>query len=197
GLNVLTGETGAGKSIIVGALNFLLGERAASDRVREGADKASVEGVFDVADNNELRALLDQQGIDTDEPLVILRREVLRTGRSRAWINGTSVTASVLAQVGLQLVSVHGQNESRQLLDADIQRDLLDRYADVVQDAAAVREHYEHVRELDKRAAQVEQRQREAAQQADYLRFVVSEIDGAQLEEGEDEQLDAEIRRLS
>lgn len=197
GLNVLTGETGAGKSLIVGALTFLLGERAASDRVREGAEKASVEGVFDVVDNTALRALLDERGIEVDESLVILRREVSRTGRSRAWINGTSVTAAMLSDVGAHLVSVHGQHESRQLLDAEMQRELLDAYAGASDTAAVVRQHYATVRDIDSRVRHLEQQQREAAQQVDYLRFVASEIDAAQLEPGEIERLDVEIQRLS
>jgi DNA repair protein RecN (Recombination protein N) len=128
GLNVLTGETGAGKSIIIGALGMLLGERTAADRVRSGTDRATVEGVFDVGGRPELRALLDERGIDADEQHLVLKREVGSNGRSRAWINGSAVTAALLADIGARLVSVHGQHDSRQLVDADHQRELLDAY---------------------------------------------------------------------
>src|ERR1700722_17609627 len=93
GFNVLSGETGAGKSIIVGAISLLLGERANADLVRSGADRATVEGVFDIAERGEIAALLDARGIDVDESRIVLKREVASTGRGRAWVNGTTVTA--------------------------------------------------------------------------------------------------------
>src|SRR6185436_1181370 len=92
GFNVLSGETGAGKSIIVGALGLLLGERASADLIRTGADKASVEGAFDIADRAEIARLLDGRGIEIEESLVVLKREIASTGRGRAWINGTAVS---------------------------------------------------------------------------------------------------------
>src|SRR5438045_5899293 len=92
GFNVLSGETGAGKSIIVGALGLLLGERATADLIRTGADRATVEGVFDVRDRPELRALLDEKGIELEDGTVVLKREVT-PGRARAWINGSTVTS--------------------------------------------------------------------------------------------------------
>src|SRR5687767_2268745 len=95
GFNVLSGETGAGKSIIVGALGMLLGERANSDMIRTGADRATVEGTFEIANDESLAELLDGRGIEVDDGLVVLKREVASTGRGRAWINGSSVTAAV------------------------------------------------------------------------------------------------------
>src|SRR3954469_14182691 len=99
GFNVLSGETGAGKSIIVGALRLLLGERANSDVIRTGSERATVEGSFDVANRPEIQALLDERGIEVEEAVVVLKREVA-AGRARAWINGTTVNASILAEVG-------------------------------------------------------------------------------------------------
>src|SRR5437868_3380398 len=128
GFNVLSGETGAGKSIIVGALGLLLGERATSDLIRTGADKATVEGVFDIADRPELRRALDDRGIEVEDTLVVLKREV-SAGRARGWINGTSVTTSTLADVGRALVNLHGQHEAQTLLDAESQRLILDAFA--------------------------------------------------------------------
>ena len=110
GFNVLSGETGAGKSIIVGALALLLGERASTDLIRTGASKATVEGVFDAAGRRDIIALLDARGIETDGDTVILKREIAAGGRGRAWINGGTVTAAVLAEVGRALVNLHGQH---------------------------------------------------------------------------------------
>ncbi len=197
GLNVLTGETGAGKSLIVGSLGMLLGERTASDRVRAGADKATVEGVFDASKLMALRALLDERGIECDDDLLVLKREIGANGRSRAWINGSSVTASVLAEVGAQLVSVHGQHDSRQLIDADHQRELLDAFVGAEEVRARVRTEYRALSALRVRERELEQRRQDAERRADYLRFVVREIEDASLVAGEEDALDADIRRLA
>ena len=142
GFNVLSGETGAGKSIIVGALGLLLGERASADLIRTGAERATVEGVFDVADRPEIAALLDERGIDAEEPLVVLKREIAATGRARAWVNGTTVSATILAEIGRLLVNLHGQHEAQTLLDGDAQRRILDAFAGATQQAAGVRDSY-------------------------------------------------------
>lgn len=197
GLNVLTGETGAGKSLIVGALGMLLGERAATDRVRSGADKATVEGVFEPRSMPALRAMLDERGIDTDEETLVLKREIGSNGRSRAWINGSPVTAGVLAEVGARLVSVLGQHDSRQLVDAEHQRDVLDAYIGALDIRARVAEAFAQLGALRSRERELELRRQDAAKRADYLRFVAREIDEANPVVGEDETLDGEIRRLS
>ncbi|WP_396201094.1 DNA repair protein RecN [Gemmatimonas sp.] len=197
GLNVLTGETGAGKSLIVGALGMLLGERAATDRVRSGADKATVEGVFEPRSMPALRAMLDERGIDTDEETLVLKREIGSNGRSRAWINGSPVTAAVLAEVGARLVSVLGQHDSRQLVDAEHQRDVLDAFIGALDIRARVAEAFAQLGALRSRERELELRRQDAAKRADYLRFVAREIDEANPVVGEDETLDGEIRRLS
>lgn len=197
GLNVLTGETGAGKSLIVGALGMLLGERAATDRVRSGADKATVEGVFEPRSMPALRAMLDERGIDTGEETLVLKREIGSNGRSRAWINGSPVTAAVLAEVGARLVSVLGQHDSRQLVDAEHQRDVLDAYIGALDIRARVAEAFAQLGALRSRERELELRRQDAAKRADYLRFVAREIDEANPVVGEDETLDGEIRRLS
>lgn len=197
GLNVLTGETGAGKSLIIGALGMLLGERAAADRVRAGCDRAAVEGVFDVRGREELRALLDERGIEVDDDLVVLKREVGSNGRSRAWINGSTVTAAVLAEVGSRLVSVHGQHDSRQLVDTEHQRDVLDAYVQALPARQRVAEAHARLAALSARQRELELRRAEAARRADYLQFVVREIDDVNPVVGEDDALDADIRRLA
>ena len=195
GFNVLTGETGAGKSIIVGALGLLLGERASADVIRTGADKASVEGVFDVSDRAEIRTLLDERGIDVDESTVVLKREVA-SGRARAWINGTTVNAGILAEVGRLLVNLHGQHEAQTLLDLEAQRRILDAFAGATEAANAVRAAHEALASIIREIADLAKRRSEAERRADYLRHVVAEIAEAKLVEGEDVRLEDEARRL-
>src|SRR5690606_36551311 len=173
GLNVLTGETGAGKSIIVGALSLLLGERASADVVRSGAARASVEGVFEVADHPEALRWLEEQGIDAEEGLVILRREVAVEGRNRAWINGSPATATLLGELGAALVSLHGQHEHQSLLRRDEQRAILDAYAGNEELLARVGEAYAALRGVRREIEELEHRRREAAARADFLRFQV------------------------
>ncbi len=197
GLNVLTGETGAGKSLIIGALGMLLGERAAADRVRQGADRATVEGVFDIAAQHNLREQLDTLGIECEDDLLVLKREVAAQGRSRAWINGSPVTAAVLAQIGAHLVTVHGQHDARQLLDAEHQRDLLDAYVQADDVRRRVADAHGALELLRRRERELEARRQEAARRADYLRYVVREVDEVNPVVGEDDTLEAEIRRLS
>ncbi|MCO4101656.1 MAG: DNA repair protein RecN [Gemmatimonas sp.] len=197
GLHVLTGETGAGKSLIIGALGMLLGERTAADRVRSGTEKASVEGVFDIRTQSALRRLLDERGIEADDDLLVLKREVSSAGRSRAWINGSTVTAAVLAEIGARLVSVHGQHDSRQLVDAEHQRDVLDAYVQATTVRQQVADAHARVLALRARERELEQRRQDATRRADYLRFVVREIEDVHPVLGEDEALDGDIRRLS
>ena len=142
GFNVLSGETGAGKSIIVGALGFLLGERGSSDLIRTGADKATVEGVFDIGDRKTIAELIDERGIEADEGTVVLKREIAANGRGRAWANGSPVTATVLGEIGRALVNLHGQHEAQTLLDNDSQRAILDEFGSAVTQAHDVADSY-------------------------------------------------------
>ncbi|MFI5231698.1 MAG: DNA repair protein RecN [Gemmatimonadales bacterium] len=198
GFNVLSGETGAGKSIIVGALGLLVGDRAATDLVRTGAERATVEGVFDVADSPELTAALDARGIEADGGTVVLKREVAAAGaRARAWINGSPVTTGVLAHIGRLLVNVHGQHEAQALLDGGSQRAILDLFGDCAGEAMHVAAAHDEL--MDARAAvdSLRTRRDEAQQRADYLQHVAKEITEAKLVDGEDARLDDESRRLS
>ena len=195
GFNVLSGETGAGKSIIVGALGLLLGERASADVIRTGAERATVEGVFDISDRDEIRALLDDKGIDVEEPTVVLKREVA-VGRARAWINGTTVNAGLLAEIGRLLVNLHGQHEAQTLLDGEAQRRILDAFAGAAEQAATVRRTHDELGAILREIADLTRRRADAERRADYLRHVVREIGDAKLVEGEDVRLEDEARRL-
>ena len=197
GFNVLSGETGAGKSIIVGALGLLLGERASADVIRTGADKATVEGTFDITEHRDLAELLDRRGIDAEEMLVVLRREVGASGRARAWVNGTPVSAGSLAEIARRLVNLHGQHESQTLLDAGSQREIVDAFAEAAGLAEEVGDAHEAWVAVRREIADLEHRREEAARRADYLRHVVKEIDEARLgDPEEDTRLEEEARRL-
>lgn len=194
-LNALTGETGAGKSIIIDALGAVLGARVSSDLVRTGASNAWVEAVFDVSgmdDHDGLRALLQETGIEPEDGTLILTRDISASGRSAARINGRSVTASVMAQFGALLVDIHGQSEHLSLLRPALHVDLLDRYAGTLEQraevAALVREYHEIQRRID----QITSDERDRAHRMDLLRFQVDEIAAARLRPGEEEELERE-----
>ena len=142
GLNVLTGETGAGKSMLVDALALLLGERASTDVVRPGAQKTIIEGAFELAAGarGRLQEPLTALGVELQEGQLVLKREIGAEGRSRAWVNGSPTTVGVLAQLGGLLVDLHGQHETQSLLRVDTQRDLLDAFAAAEVERVAVRD---------------------------------------------------------
>jgi len=197
GLNVLTGETGAGKSIVVGALSLLLGERASSEVVRAGADRATVEGVFEVGGRTDVGRWLEERGIDAEEEVLVLKREVALEGRNRVWINGSPSTAALLGELGGMLVSLHGQHEHQTLLRREEQREILDAFGgndDLVMRVAAA---HGALSRVDDEIRSLDQRRREAMQRADLLRFQVTEIEGVSPEVGEEERLADETRRLS
>jgi DNA repair protein RecN (Recombination protein N) len=196
GLNVLTGETGAGKSMLVDALALLLGERAASGSVRPGAAKSVIEGAFEGLALGT-RHQIEELGLDAEEGRIVVRREVSNEGRSRAWLNGSPTTASVLSQLGPLLVDLHGQHETQSLLHTDAQRDILDAFAHAEGERRAVAEAHSALIELRDQESTLAARRDEVRRRADYLRHVVSEIEDAKLVLGEDEVLQLEARRLS
>ncbi|MFN8581968.1 MAG: DNA repair protein RecN [Gemmatimonadaceae bacterium] len=198
GFNVLSGETGAGKSIIVGALGLLLGERGHSDAIRSGQDRASVEGVFDLlGEDDGVLELLDQRGVERDGTQVVLRRELTTSGRSRAWINGSSVTAAQLAEVGSRLVDLHGQHESQALLQPEAQLRILDAYADCALLAARVSKAHTELQGIILERQALGERRTQAERRSDYLQHVVREIEDANPIPDEDLRIEDEVRRLA
>ena len=197
GLNALTGETGAGKSIIVGALSLILGERASADVVRTGADRAVVEAVFDVTDMDPVLRLLGDHGIEPEDGLLIIRREIGAAGRGRVWVNGAASTVSLLSELGAHLVDLHGQHEHQSLLHTSQQRALLDAYADAVEPAGVVRAEHERLREARLRLDDLDSRVRTTEQRSDFLRFQLEEIERAKIRAGEEEDLETEANRLT
>jgi len=196
GFNVLSGETGAGKSIIVGALGLLLGERASADLIRSGAEKATVEGVFDVSRVKGIAALADERGIEVEDETLVLKREISTNGRGRAWINGATVTTTILAEIGRQLVNLHGQHDAQTLLDQESQRGILDAFGGADAQASLVRASHAELSAIRREIAALSQRRTDAEKRADYLRHVAKEIEDARLTPGEDVRLEDEARVL-
>jgi DNA repair protein RecN (Recombination protein N) len=199
GLNVLTGETGAGKSMLVDALALLLGERASSDVVRPGAQKTVIEGAFEFATAALSRLLppFAALGVEAEDGRLVLKREISGEGRSRAWVNGSPTTVSVLAQLGALLVDLHGQHETQSLLQAEAQRDMLDAYADASVERTAVRDAHERLRDFEGRERDLTAKREEVRRKADYLRHVVDEIERVAPQSGEVETLETEAKRLA
>ena len=195
GLNALTGETGAGKSIIVGALSLLIGERASSDVVRAGAERASVEAVFDLEQLPAVRERAEELGFRLEDGLLILRREVAAAGRNRAWVGGSPTTAGVVGELGSSLVDLHGQHEHQTLLRARDQRSILDAYGGSTALAKEVARRYRVLEGLRDQLEEREEKQRIVEAREDFLRFQLHEIDEAGLEPGEDDRLEVEIGR--
>jgi DNA repair protein RecN (Recombination protein N) len=194
GFNVLTGETGAGKSILVDAILLLRGARAQTDVIRADAETATVEAVFEVSDGAV--ATLDEAGLPLEDGEVVIRRELSRSGRHRAFVNDAAVTVGLLERLGDALVQVHGQHEHQRLLEPTRQLDVLDRFADAEplreRFAALFVKHAEARAELERRRGAA----RDRAQRQDLLRFQVSELDAARVRVGEDDELRTERRRL-
>ncbi|ANR71183.1 DNA repair protein RecN [Selenomonas sp. oral taxon 126] len=197
GLNILTGETGAGKSILIDALGAILGQRISSDVIRNGCDALRVEAVFACEGDAALAALLAEQEIEYEDELIILRK-VARTGKGSILVNGSHVTLTFLKKLAPHLVDIHGQNENLALLREDAQRSLLEGGDEELQkllaDYAEVYEGWrEKTRLREERVEEIEN----IGERLDLLRWQEKEIAEAELSAGEDEELEAEIRRLS
>jgi DNA repair protein RecN (Recombination protein N) len=195
GMNVLTGETGAGKSIIIDALGAVLGERIGSDVVRTGAKAAHIEAIFDigkVAANSSFAAFAGDFGIELDEGTLILSREVTSNGRSTARINGRATTNGALAQAGALLVDVHGQSDHLSLLRQSEHLDVLDRFAGCFEDRGRIAELVRELRGVRSTIDQLLSGERERERRIDLLTFQVNEISEAELVSIEDVQLEAE-----
>ncbi|MGD8331560.1 MAG: DNA repair protein RecN [Acidobacteriota bacterium] len=196
GLTVFTGETGAGKSMILGGLSLVLGERASLDQVRAGEQRAVVEAAFTAPRDAELAADLADSGLATEDGSIVVRRVITASG-SRAYVNDQLVSLQKLRDVGERLVDLHGQHEHQSLLSVRAHRELLDRYAGAAESRDAVAAAYDEAVEIAARLEELTIDERDRAQRVDLLRFQVQEIDAAQLRPGEDEELDEERRRLA
>jgi DNA repair protein RecN (Recombination protein N) len=198
GLNVLTGETGAGKSILIDALQLVLGARGSESLLRSGAEEAAVEAAFDAGPGSRLTELLEAEGIAVEpgEP-IILRRQLFRDGRTKAYAGGRLTSVATLRALGECLVDIHGQHPGQLLLDPRRHRELLDGYAGVAEEARAYRERYGAWQALRREREALLLAERERAQRQDLLEFQRREIEAARLEIGEEEGLVAEHAILS
>ncbi len=197
GLTVITGETGAGKSIIVDAIGLLAGGRGSSEYVRRGATKAEIEGLFDVNAGHEALSVLDDLGIDNSDGTIILRREIYAKGKSICRVNGKLVTLSALQRISRLLIDIHGQHEHQLLLDPQRHLPLIDQYGARI--AALLKRYkafYARTAELHRECVKFNKNEKEIAQRIDLLNYQINDIRQAQLKSGEEDELNEEKRRL-
>jgi DNA repair protein RecN (Recombination protein N) len=195
GLNILTGETGAGKSIIVGAISAVLGGRVFTEIVRSGEEKAIIEAVFDISHSEDMKTILKDKGLENGTEL-ILRREISAKGTTRAFINDIGVTVTTLSEIGDHLVDIHSQHEHQSILKKEIHRYFLDAYGKLNAELDDVAEKYKTFRIIESKLNELQQKKDDLNQKYDLYKFQVDEIDKAHLSLGEEEKLQSERKIL-
>ena len=196
GLTVITGETGAGKSIIMGALGLILGQRADAKAVRSGAGKCVIEAQFDIS-AYDLEDFFAQNDLEYDASATIIRREIYATGKSRAFVNDTPVQLPLLRELGSHLIDIHSQHQNLLLGQDAFQLSVVDALAHNQAEYASYRAAYDQLKAHDSRLKALRAQAERDAQEADYIRFQFSQLDDANLVEGEQEELEAEQELLS
>lgn len=196
GLNVLTGETGAGKSIIIDALNLILGGRADTDTIRSGASTATVEACLTLDDPNTL-AMIADLGIEVENGQVIIKRIISNNDKNRAYLNNSNLTVAALSKIGDRLIDIHGQHDHQSLLHPETHVDLLDHYGKLLADRDAFAEHYTAYQKKIQTLGQMQTNQGERLQKQDLLNFQIGEIDKTGLSVGEDDALKNEKNKLN
>lgn len=199
GFNAITGETGAGKSILIGALNLLLGERADRTVIRSGCESCSVEGLFDVSSlEPQISEFLQQNGIEGCESnQLLIKRTITVSGSTRQFINGSPVTLNILSALGDLLVDIHGPHAHQSLLSESCQLEILDSFAKLEKEKQEYQEALKALQGVEAQIQSLVMDEKEFARQLDMLRFQVNEIESAKLKEGEDDELEAQYRRAS
>jgi DNA repair protein RecN (Recombination protein N) len=195
GLNILSGETGAGKSIIINAMNLVLGGRASSELIRRGAKEARVEALFNLPENGPVQTLLRDQGFDFEGDLII-RRTITREGRNRIAINDSLATVQTLGIIGAALVSISGQHEHQVLLRPENHLTFLDSFGGLMEERSHLQDLFEAAQSLDREIRDLQSEVRETEDQAELRRFQIQEIESAALSPGEEGRLGEERRRL-
>ena len=197
GMTVLTGETGAGKSIIIDAMNMMLGARATTDVIRHGAPKAEIEGLFSVENSHALQIIFDEQGIELGDEIII-RREILQNGRSVSRVNGQMVNLSVLRSIGQYLVDIHGQHDQEELMRPQLHIQMLDGFgdADFLELKQAYQTNFDAYRKMRKQLLEIKKNQEEHKARIEMLEFQMAEIESASLQPGEDLKLNQERDKL-
>jgi DNA repair protein RecN (Recombination protein N) len=194
GLNLLTGETGSGKSILVGALDLLFGGRASADVVRSGEQKARISGRFEVGNQPGLMQLLHAAGIDPEDGELLIEREVLTSGKSRVYVGNRPATAALLREIAPFLGDIHGQHEQQQLYKTDAQRDMLDAFAGSASLRDGVREAYRNWRAVQRELQDLQGNEQDKLRQLDMWQFQQKELHAAALQPGEEAALEDEKR---
>ena len=197
GMTVLTGETGAGKSIIIDAMNMMLGARATTDVIRHGAPKAEIEGLFSVENSHALQMIFDEQGIELGDEIII-RREILQNGRSVSRVNGQMVNLSVLRSIGQYLVDIHGQHDQEELMRPQLHIQMLDGFgdADFLELKQSYQTNFDAYRKMRKQLLEIKKNQEEHKARIEMLEFQMAEIESASLQPGEDIKLNQERDKL-
>ncbi|MTB64204.1 DNA repair protein RecN [Streptococcus sp. zg-86] len=197
GMTVLTGETGAGKSIIIDAMNMMLGSRATTDVIRHGMPKAEIEGLFSIEQSRSLQELLEEQGLEVSDELII-RREILQNGRSISRINGQLVNLSVLKAIGQHLVDIHGQHDQEELMRPQHHIAMLDEFGDdaFFQLKADYKAAFDAYRSLRKQVLTIQKNQEDNKARIEMLEYQIAEIEAAGLRAGEDTELSQEREKL-
>lgn len=196
GFSVITGETGAGKSIILGALSLILGQRADMKAIKQGESKCVIEGSFDVL-AYDLRAFCEEKGIDYDPDSYILRREILSTGKSRAFINDSPVSLTDLKELGSQLIDIHSQHQNLLLSDTRFQMQVVDALAGNKDLLSRYQQAFHQYKQSEKALAELREAVRKSKEEEDYLRFQIESLTEAALQEGEQEELENELETLT
>ena len=197
GMTVLTGETGAGKSIIIDAMNMMLGARATTEVIRHGAPKAEIEGLFSIESNCALEEIFDEQGLELSDEIII-RREILQNGRSISRVNGQMVNLSVLRTIGQQLVDIHGQHDQEELMRPHRHIQMLDEFGDTsfFELKEAYQMSFDNYRRMRKQVLDIKKNQQEHKARIEMLEFQMAEIEAANLKAGEDIALNQERDKL-
>ena len=197
GMTVLTGETGAGKSIIIDAMNMMLGARATTEVIRHGAPKAEIEGLFSIESNRALEEIFDEQGLELSDEIII-RREILQNGRSISRVNGQMVNLSVLRTIGQHLVDIHGQHDQEELMRPHRHIQMLDEFGDAsfFELKEAYQTSFDNYRQTRKQVLDIKKNQLEHKARIEMLEFQMSEIEAANLKAGEDIALNQERDKL-
>lgn len=196
GLNIITGETGAGKSVIVDAINIILGDKASPDNIKSGKEEAHIEALFDISSDEVIQERLKSSGFDISSGELLIKRVIYPNARSRVFINGSLSTLTLLSTLTQGLVDIFNQHEHQSLLKQENHLKILDNFGETANEVSRLREQYQNYLEAKKELDDLIQSQKDRFEKEDYLKYQLSEIDGAELQLGEDEKLEAEKLKL-
>ena len=196
GLNIITGETGAGKSVIVDAINIILGDKASADNIKSGSDEAHIEALFDISQDKTIKSRLEDAGFETSSGELLIKRVIHKNSRSRVFINGSLSTISLLSQITDGLVDIFSQHEHQSLLKYENHLRIVDDFGKTNDDARHLGEKFQEYLTVKKELDDLVQSQKDKFEKEDYLKYQLSEIEDAALAPGEDMRLDEERSKL-